>query len=166
MKIPELVEKAKKLRQDGMHDDAENLLRGAIDNGASDWSIWDQLGHVLVAKTDYEGAVNAFREATTLNKSSFFSWLSLGYSSKEAGDLDDAIASTRKAMTLAENPLHQGMVLYNLACYTCLLGDNERALDYLEQCFEKDARIKDWAKEDSDLESLKANAKFIELLDN
>ncbi|MFW9802879.1 MAG: tetratricopeptide repeat protein [Candidatus Thorarchaeota archaeon] len=166
MEIAKLVENAKNLRKDGKHHDAEKLLRDAIDNGASDWSIWDQLGHILIAKTEYRSAVKAFREATTLNKSSFFSWLSLGYSSKEVGDLDVAIASTKKAMTLAEKPLHQGMVLYNLACDTCLLGDNERTLDYLEQCFEKDASIKNWAREDSDLESLKTHAKFIELLDN
>ena len=62
MDIQDLVEKAKKLRQDGNHDDAEALLRNAISENISDWSIWDQLGHVLVAKTDYKEAVEKLEE--------------------------------------------------------------------------------------------------------
>ncbi|MHA2068747.1 MAG: TPR end-of-group domain-containing protein, partial [Candidatus Thorarchaeota archaeon] len=151
---------------DGHHDEAEGLLRDAISNNISDWAIWDQLGHVLVAKTNYIEAVEAFRKATGLDSSSFFSWLSLGYASKEAKDLDTAISSTTHAMDLAETPLHQGMVLYNLACYTCLSGDNEKALSYLEQCFEKDASIKEWAREDSDLEELRTDSRYIKLLEN
>ena len=165
MDIQDLVEKAKKLRQDGNHDDAEALLRNAISENINDWSIWDQLGHVLVAKTNYKEAVEAFRKATDLNSSSFLSWLSLGYSSKEGGDLESAISSTKTAMDLAETPLHQGMVLYNLACYTCLSGDIEKALTYLEHCFKKDASIKDWARDDSDLVALRSDPRYVKLLE-
>ncbi|MHA2312232.1 MAG: TPR end-of-group domain-containing protein [Candidatus Thorarchaeota archaeon] len=131
----------------------------------NEWALWNQLGHVLVAKTDYNDAVDAFRKATELDSSSFFSWLSLGYASKEAKDLATAISSTKHAMSLAETPLHQGMVLYNLACYTCLIGEKEKALSYLRQCFEKDASIKDWAREDPDLKALETDARYIRLLE-
>jgi len=166
MDITHLVEKAKKLRQEGSYDKAEALLKSAIDEEINDWSIWDQLGHVMVAKTDYEEAVEAFRKAVDLNSSSFFSWLSLGYASKEGGDLAGAIAFTEAAMDLTETPLHQGMVLYNLACYTCLSGEKEKALNYLERCFKKDESIKDWAREDSDLDALRTDARYIRLLEN
>jgi Flp pilus assembly protein TadD len=164
MDIKELVEKAKKLRKDGELKEAEGLLRGALNGGASDWSIWAQLGHVLVAKTEYDEAVQAFREATTLNDSHFYTWLSLGYSSKEATDLEGAILATKTAMDLAETPMEHGMVLYNLACFVCLTGDNDTALDYLQQSFEKDDRIKDWAKSDSDLDELRSDSRFIEMM--
>ncbi|MHA2141712.1 MAG: tetratricopeptide repeat protein, partial [Candidatus Thorarchaeota archaeon] len=72
MDIQDLVENAKKLRQDGNNEEAESLLRAAINNDKNEWALWNQLGHVLVAKTDYNDAVDAFRKATELDSSSFF----------------------------------------------------------------------------------------------
>jgi hypothetical protein len=52
----------------------------------------------------------------------------------------------------AENPNLQ----YNLACYAALAGQPERALEHLQIAFAKRPESREWAKTDSDLDSIRA----------
>ena len=38
------------------------------------------------------------------------------------------------------------------------------ALDYLDKAFEKDGSMREWAKEDSDLESLRTDKRFQKMM--
>lgn len=52
---------------------------------------------------------------------------------------------------------------YNLACLQTLHGNRQKGMEYLKKAVEIDSRVKDWIKEDSDLEGLKDLPEFKEI---
>jgi mannose-6-phosphate isomerase-like protein (cupin superfamily) len=55
---------------------------------------------------------------------------------------------------LEHYPDHAGLH-YNLACYAALAGRREDALRHIAVAFEGDPRTREWAKDDSDLDSIR-----------
>lgn len=160
----EIASKVVDLRKENRLDEAETILRDAIRSDDRAWQLWNQLGHVLVVSRDLSGAASAFETATKLNPNGFWLWLSLGYTHKQLNQIDEAISATLRATELGSQPNEIGSALYNLGCYTCIAGRHDDALDYLGKAFEKDGSMKDWAREDSDLESLRTDERFQKLL--
>ncbi|MHA1944029.1 MAG: TPR end-of-group domain-containing protein [Candidatus Thorarchaeota archaeon] len=152
------------LRKEKRFDEAKKILRDAIRDDDKAWQLWTQLGHVLVGTGDYSDAATAFENATKLNPNGFWLWLSLGYTRKELNQIDGAISATLKATELGSQPSEVGSALYNLGCYTCLAGKHDEAIEYLDKAFKLDSSIRDWAREDSDLISLKSDERFTKLM--
>ena len=73
---------------------------------------------------------------------------------------EDAKASLLEG--LEHHPDNLGLV-YDLACVEALMGDREAALGHLEHAFEN-PRFREWAKQDSDLESLRDDPRFSRLM--
>ena len=73
---------------------------------------------------------------------------------------EDAKASLLEG--LEHHPDNLGLV-YDLACVEALMGDREAALGHLEQAFEN-PRFREWARQDSDLESLRDHPRFSRLM--
>jgi tetratricopeptide (TPR) repeat protein len=71
----------------------------------------------------------------------------------DAGDYTRAYEIAAEG--LAEHP-ENGPLHYNLACYAALAGDREAALRHLRTAFERDPRMREWAQDDSDLDSVRA----------
>lgn len=164
--VEEIESVAVSLRKEKRFDDAEKVLRDAIRDDDKAWQLWNQLGHVLVATKDFSGAANAFENATRLNPNGFWLWLSLGYTRKELDELDGAISATLRATELGSKHNEIGPALYNLGCYSCLVGKHDEALEYLDKAFNLDSGIKEWARKDSDLSSLKNDKRFKRLLND
>jgi tetratricopeptide (TPR) repeat protein len=162
--VDEIAKNVIDLRKENCFDEAEAILRTAIEENTKAWKLWNQLGHVLVAIENYDEAASAFETATQLNPNGFWLWLSLGYARKEMSQIDEAIDATLKATRLGKKPNEQGSALYNLGCYNCIAGRHEEALEYLDQAFKKDDSIKEWAREDADLESLQTDERFQRML--
>jgi tetratricopeptide (TPR) repeat protein len=162
--IDEIAESAVNLRKEKRFDEAEKIIRTAITRNADAWQLWNQLGHVLVARENYSEAASAFETATQLNPNGFWLWLSLGYVRKEITQIDGAIEATLRATKLSTKSNELGSALYNLGCYNCIAGKHDDALNYLDQAFQKDESIREWARDDSDLESLRENERFLNLL--
>ena len=162
--IDRIVRKVINLRKENRLEEAETIARTAIDADQGVWQLWTQLGHVLVAIENYTEAASAFETATQLNPNGFWLWLSLGYVRKEMSQIDGAIDATHKATELGRKPNEIGSALYNLGCYNCIAGKHDVAIDYLDRAFEKDESIREWARDDSDLESLKTNERFLRML--
>ncbi len=55
---------------------------------------------------------------------------------------------------LEHYPDHAGLH-YNLACYAALAGQREDALRHIAIAFEKDPKAREWARDDSDLDSIR-----------
>ena len=74
----------------------------------------------------------------------------------------------KKAAELDEQALSQDqdepVVLYNIACFYVIQGDNERALDLLEKALTMGFGNRAWIETDSDLDPLHEYPRFIELL--
>jgi tetratricopeptide (TPR) repeat protein len=52
------------------------------------------------------------------------------------------------------------VIHYQLACYHALAGDADEALDHLERAVAADARAKEWACEDRDLDLIRDDPRF------
>jgi hypothetical protein len=63
---------------------------------------------------------------------------------------------------LGHHPGNLGLI-YDLACVEALAGEREAALEHLEQAFEN-PRFREWARQDSDLDSLRDDPRFSEAL--
>jgi tetratricopeptide (TPR) repeat protein len=162
--VEEIVNEVINLRKEKCFHEAEEILRDAIISDSKAWELWNQLGHVLVAVQNYTEAASSFELATELNPNGFWLWLSLGYARKEDAQIEGAIEATLKATKLSSKPNERGSALYNLGCYNCIAGRTNEALDYLEKAFNEDGGMREWAREDSDLESLRTDKRFHKLL--
>jgi Flp pilus assembly protein TadD len=163
-KAKDIVKQVKKLRKEEQFDDAENLLRESLETMSEEWTLWEQLGHTLVAKEQFKEAEGAFRESIEIDPENFWLWTSLGYTLKEMDDLPNAIEATEKAFSLSKGKQQNCIAQYNLACYACLSGETEKALDYLEKAVKGDKSIKEWARDDDDFKSISETPEFLELV--
>ena len=56
------------------------------------------------------------------------------------------------------------MTLYNIACTFALLNETEQAVDCLEKTVQRGYLDREWIENDSDLDSLRNDPRFQELL--
>ena len=84
------------------------------------------------------------------------SWLE-ALPSYTAGDYEEAVEIMRRGLERhPDNP----NVLYNLACCEALAGRRDDALAHLVRAAELDPRVVEWAREDSDLASIREDDRF------
>jgi len=79
------------------------------------------------------------------------------YRAQQEGRLEEAMALSHEG--LAQFP-ESGPMLYNLACFEALAGLTEPALEHLLQAAERDPRVREWARGDDDLASLRDDPRF------
>jgi hypothetical protein len=78
------------------------------------------------------------------------------------GDYEKSIALYE--MLLAEHLAGNAAVLFNIACAEALLGRTDAAIERLEAAVQADERARDAARTDSDLDSLRDDPRFAELI--
>ena len=79
----------------------------------------------------------------------------------QAGDYEAVIAEGRE---LIESNPQYGLPLYNLACCEALAGHKEDAIEHLRAAFDRRENLREFAKGDSDLDSLREEPAFKELV--
>jgi tetratricopeptide (TPR) repeat protein len=158
--IEKLVKQAEQLRENDRIEDAEGVVRDGLGEYEDSWQLWLQLGHILSRKQDFAEAADAFLTATELEPDEFWPWLYLGHAQRNLGDYEAAIEATENALRVEVGEKEYNKAYYNLACYNALLGRNEEAIDYLKIALENDESLKEWAREDSDLDALRDDPGF------
>jgi tetratricopeptide (TPR) repeat protein len=158
--IERLVKRAQELRENDLNVAAENLIRDALNEYEDSWQLWVELGHILARRQDNNEAANAFLTATNLAPAEFWPWLYLGHTQRDLGDFEAAIEATENALNVEIGEKELNQAYYNLACYNALLGRKEEAMDYLKKALENDIALREWAREDSDLDLLKDEPGF------
>ena len=78
----------------------------------------------------------------------------------EAGEYEAVIETARETLEASG----YAAPLYNLACCEALLGRKEDAIGHLRTAFEKRPGLRDLAKEDTDLDSLRDEPAFVALV--
>ena len=78
----------------------------------------------------------------------------------EAGEYEAVIDSARETLEASG----YAAPLYNLACCEAQLGRKEDAIGHLRTAFEKRPGLRDLAKEDTDLDPLREEPEFVELI--
>jgi hypothetical protein len=84
-------------------------------------------------------------------------WRGRGEAQRASGSVD-ALAEAADRMTLP--PRLRGVVLYNLACWLALTGRSEQALERLPETLRLRPDLTDLARQDPDLDSLRAEPGF------
>ena len=79
----------------------------------------------------------------------------------EAGDYDPVMERLQEIV--AESPQYP-LLAYNLACLESLTGHRDEALLHLERAIAMSDRFRDFAKGDSDLDPIRDDARFVELI--
>lgn len=77
------------------------------------------------------------------------------------GDYDRAIEIVTEG--LEHWPDHADL-LYQLSCYHALAGRTEQAIDYLGRAAAESARVAEWARGDDDLDSIRDDPRFEQLV--
>jgi tetratricopeptide (TPR) repeat protein len=161
--IEKLLGRSEQLQENDRIGDAEELVRNALEKYEDSWQLWFQLGLILSRKQDFVEAADAFSNATNLGPGEFGPWLYLGRAQRSLGDYEAAIEATENALRVEIGEKELNMAYYYLACYNALLDRNEEAMDYLRTALENDKSLREWAREDADLDSLR-NAPGFECL--
>ena len=79
----------------------------------------------------------------------------------EAGDYDPVMERLQEIV--AESPQYP-LLAYNLACLESLTGHRDEALEHLRRAIAMSDRFRDYAKGDSDLDPIRDDARFVELI--
>jgi tetratricopeptide (TPR) repeat protein len=83
------------------------------------------------------------------------------FAAYNAGDYDKAVA---KQLAAVEQVPDHMIVLYNLACFEARAGKTDEAIEHLKVAAEKDREILELARDDTDLDSLREDPRFKELV--
>jgi len=79
------------------------------------------------------------------------------------------IGEMERGLKMAEDALVRGenepLVLYNIACFFALRGDADRSIELLNRAVDRGWGDRAWVETDSDLDSLRGDARFQALLD-
>jgi len=81
----------------------------------------------------------------------------------EAGDYAEVIKRGREV--IEANPPY-GLIFYNVACCESLAGKTTEALEHLRKAIELSEQFRDYAKNDSDLDAIRGEPAFQELVDS
>lgn len=128
------------------------------------WAYW-KLGKTDEAKEPLERAEVLFTEAQSKTA---LDWGRLGWARKLTGkgQQDAAIAWDRARDIMAKAANSGGIAgdLYDLACYQSLLEDRDTALATLDLAVRSGWRNAGWASHDEDLENIRDDPRFKELI--
>jgi predicted Zn-dependent protease len=88
-------------------------------------------------------------------------WIFGATANANVGDTERSAIYVQRAMTVdPDDP----MVLYNVACAYATLGKTQQCLDALEQAVSKGWGDRTWIEHDSDLDSIRAEPRYLALI--
>ncbi len=90
--------------------------------------------------------------------------LHLAQNLAERGDMKQAAAMqewlAQALIELDDSPANRGTALYNLACFYATTGQPAKALPLVKESLHLRADLREWSKQDTDLDSLREKAEF------
>lgn len=132
----------------------------AIDNKAY-WAIYNK-GLAYKNLGEYDKAIKHYNKALSIYPSYKEAWDALGVVFLNLRNLEEA---KRHLLYNVENHSYYANSFYNLACVYAVEGNKTQALQYLKKSLVMDRdEYAEWAKEDTDFESLWQDADFLALL--
>lgn len=152
----------------GFFEDNSNRTEAALADYEMAISLDPNYAYAYLGKGDMlkkldrqEEALEAYRKVVELDTVPKFNSCAM-YALLELGKRDEAVAFMDKVIALDETDPGN---YYDAACFTCRLGDNNKALDYLKTAFEKGFRRLDHILRDDDLDGLRSMPEFENLIE-
>lgn len=124
------------------------------------WQKSEKSKQSSVEKVSYR-TVNVNSEDSDKENHDGASWFSQGYSLHQSGHYIEAIDAYSHAIGLGHR---QATCMYNVACSYSLLNDKENALFWLDRALGGGFDRVDLLKEDSDLDPLRSDARFKDIV--
>lgn len=138
-------------RQDGDREATTNAAEAATPQQAA----------AFFQQQEWDAAASAYEYLTRTSPETGGFWYRLGASRHQLGNYREALAAYAHAEKLGVAP---AATAYNMACAHALLGETEEALARLETAVENGFQQFATMRSDADLESLRADDRFVELL--
>jgi predicted Zn-dependent protease len=108
---------------------------------------------ILINERKWKEALNISRQLSEAAPDEEGGWVHAAYCLHELGRTQEAI----RALLSAPASLRDKAIFhYNLACYSCVLGQIDTAREALHRSFALDKRYRDFARADHDLKPLHA----------
>ncbi len=107
----------------------------------------------LMGAEDWEGALGQARRLCAMEREEPGGFIHAAYCLHELGRTIEALDLLSNGPPALRT---KAVYYYNLGCYHARLGHRDQALSHLEKCFEMDVRFRRMAREDPDLNTLKA----------
>lgn len=110
---------------------------------------------------EYGDAADAYAAYVQTHPTDAIAWMRLGISQAHLGKTAEAEASLSKAVSLGADTFTD---FYNVACGFAILGQSEKALDWLDRAVKAGFKDKNLLTTDDDLESLRGSERFQKLV--
>jgi len=144
----------------GRYEEAVQAFKQAISIAPGEASYHHNLGLVYAAQGNNKDAYTTFQRVLELNPEHSLTHASLGGYYKKIG-LDQLaekhIGKAMKQIYASENE-------YNCACLEAICGNNEQAINLLRIAIEKKQTYVEWILRDPDLDSLREDERFKQLI--
>jgi tetratricopeptide (TPR) repeat protein len=160
-KMTALNNKGVVLDYTGNHNEAVEYFNKALSSVPENVHVLCNKGIALYKNEKYEEALGCFDSALKLESNYVNALIFKGHALYRLGKNSDALASYSKVIRIEQN---NAEALYNKACLCSLKGDEYGALTSLERAIRLDPSWKAAAIEDKDLERIKSNPRFTELV--
>ncbi|HTQ85219.1 MAG TPA: protein kinase [Candidatus Solibacter sp.] len=149
-------------------EEAAAFANRAIEANGDDYNVYIPYGQTLrrlgrkeeASRVD-ELMVRALRQQLELSPEDVRARILLANRLAESGDSDEAVRHLETAVALRPN---DGNTIYNAACTYGLLGKKSEALETFKKAVLSGYRNMEWAKRDSDLQLLRDDPEFLELV--
>lgn len=145
----------------GNHNEAVEYFNKALSSVPENVHVLCNKGIALYKNEKYEESLVCFDSALKLESNYVNALIFKGHTLYRLGKNNEALASYSKVIRLEQN---NAEALYNKACLCSLKGDEYGALTSLERAIRLDPSWKMAAMEDKDLERIKNNPHFSELV--
>jgi len=143
----------------GRHDDAIAEYKMAIELDPKEADYFRNLGIAYETQGRNEEALAAYQQAVKVDPKLGVAYASLASIYHRLGNQKEFSNSSQKARELLEPDDH-----YNWACLEAICGNTDKALEHLKLALEKEPGKREWAKRDLDLEWIRGDERFWEVV--
>ncbi len=147
-----------KKHAEGLHGDASHEHVAEV---SDDLQALIQKAATLQHEGHWKEAAALFEVATQKSPDTAMLWFSYAYCLHMGGEYEKAIDAHKKAAAFDET---RGISLYNLACAYSLTGRIDEAMEVLHASHEAGFDLEDLIEDDSDLDNLREDPRFMKLL--
>lgn len=133
----------------------------ASERGASVRELMSQ-ANTLQSEGRWLDAAATFDAVTQQDPDHAMAWFGLAYNVHMSGAYEAAIPLHKKAATFDDV---RGISLYNLGCAHAMLGQTDDAISALQASANAGFDVAGFARNDTDLDSLREDARFVAMLD-
>ena len=143
----------------GRYEEAIAAYQKAIELDPQFAAPWNGLGNVYYQQGRREEAIQAYQQAIELDPRNAVPYSSVARVYRRLGEQDKVAEYSAKARELMSPD-----DWYNRACLESICGNTEAALENLRQALEERPAQRDWAKHDPDLEWIRDDPRFWEIV--